>query len=360
MQTPFTQCAVIFAGGVGTRLWPMSTQASPKQFQRIIGDKSTIERMYIHLSRTLDKKHIYIQVTEKYVPMVKEALPGLPDQQILVEPEAKDTGPAFAFATATMQAKYENPILGVFWADHLVQEETTFDQTISTAYEVAQKHDDAIACIGTKPTYAHSGLGYIEMNDTQIDSPAGKAFVVKDFIEKPEKGRAEQLVQSWRYLWNTGYRFFQPKKLSTILRESNPEFADKCNELAAALKDQKNCETIFSSFPKEAIEFVWKDKPPKMIVVPSDMGWSDIGDWATVQKTLATEHPDGMVTNSEGIHIDSKDSLVYTDKFCATIGLKDIIVVETKDALLVANKHHAQDIKKIIAELKKTSREELL
>src|ERR1043166_2298853 len=199
LQKSAPRYAVIMAGGGGTRLWPMSRKAKPKQFHSILGERSLLQRMYELLRKDFDARHIFVQIPGEFLPFVQEQLPGIEREQILIEPESRDTGPAFALAAISVLARDQEALVGFYYSDHFIQSDRAFSKAIREGFSAAEKFPGRLVLVGVRPLYPHTGLGYIELGK-KAHTSAKHVYEVRSFIEKPDLKRAKKFSLSKKYL----------------------------------------------------------------------------------------------------------------------------------------------------------------
>ncbi len=346
--------AVIMAGGSGTRLWPLSRADKPKQFQQLIDNETLVQGMWRHLRTVLPAERIFVMAGPRFRSLVTEQLMELPESNLLYEPSAKDTGPAIMLATAELIARDAGAVVGIFWSDHVIRQPEEFTKVIEAAYAAAEEHTESVVGVGVKPTFADTGLGYIKMGKEVATSSEMPLFNVAATLEKPDQQTAERFVRAWEYLWNTGYKIFAARPLVQAFQDVNPDLAEPMRQLAAgaAAESTQQIDQAWEQFPKKAIEPLLMDQMQNLLVVPADLGWSDVGNWKTLHDVLSSEAAT-VVSRGKHVSLDDKNVLVYADqKLIVTIGLSDVIVVETEKAILVASKSKAQEVKKIVEQLR--------
>lgn len=361
MNTSSHDYAVIMAGGSGTRLWPMSRKNSPKQFQALFDSQKTmIQLMYELLLASFPVERICVQTDKKFAQLVTEQLPEVPRENIFLEPEARDTAPAFGFAAAALLKRDPEANIGIFYSDHIIKNKEEFTKAVECAYQAALDFPEFITMIGVKPTYAHTGLGYIQLKNQAKSYENGEVFHVERFVEKPDLETAEKMVKSWEYFWNTGYKVCKASHLFSLIENMNAQMADTLREIAD-LMHQENSEPAiaekYASLERISFEYLVTQYTNKLLVIPSDMEWSDIGDWKTLHEMLSQLNNHHTITKGNHIGIHTKDSLVYSgERLIATIGLTDTIIVDTGDVILVADKHRVQEMKDLIGLMKEQNK----
>jgi len=349
--------ALIMAGGVGTRFWPLSRESRPKQFLNIISDRSMIQMTVDRLLKKIKIEDIYIVTASSQVDLTSEALPTLPKENIIIEPFGMNTAPCIALSCLYLLKKYEkNETMIVLPADHLIEKQDFFLETLSIANEYALQ--DNLVTFGIDPQYPATGYGYIEAGEKIADP----AFKVAKFKEKPDLETAEKFLQSGNYFWNSGMFMW---KLSTILQAFEKHLPEIIAVLASiSVKwDNSGTETDISEeyerMPRVPIDIGIMEKAEKRIVLKVELGWSDVGGWKALYD-LSSKDNNGNVLKGDNVVIESKGNYVRTDKTIALIGVNDLVIVETDDALLVASKKRSEEVKKIVNKLKAEEKKKLL
>lgn len=348
--------AVIMAGGSGTRLWPMSRQASPKQFQKLVSEKTLIQETFERVQKVLPVSQIYVATTEKYKDLALKQLPEVSEKHILLEPAQRNTSPAFGLAGLHLLAKDPKAIIATVASDHLVTNIEEFVSTFKAAFKAVEKYPDKLVAVGINPDKPDTGLGYIKMG-AEVGKVDGKiAYEIDSFVEKPDVKTAAKYVKSWQYLWNAAYYFWQAKNMVKWLDKSRPRVMRDLRKIVALQKksgNQSKIKAIYEKFENEQIEYSVVEKLGKVIVIPADLGWSDVGNWGTLQEVLSAQFGTPIIARGHHIDHESQNVLVYAhDKMVATVGLRDVIIVDSPDAILVASKDRAQDIKALLDRVK--------
>lgn len=344
--------AVIVAGGSGTRLWPVSRKDLPKQVQKLISDKTLIEETVDRLSGLVNYNHIFISTTKNYADKIAEMLPKIPRDNIIVEPVARGTTAAFALFSETISQRDPDAVVVSLASDHAVSEVELFHTSLLDAYAYVESHPTNIALIGIEPTRPDTGLGYVKID--QIVQEAPIIYSVEKFVEKPSLKVAQTYLDSGEYYWNAAYYCFRADTLVQAYEEADPAITSWTRAYI-----ESGLVEAFENIPLKAheIEIINATKFP-LALVPADFKWSDIGNWGALHDLLAEIKGDeNMVVHDSQQHIDigSTNSLVVSedqDKLVATVGLDNIVVVNTDDVLLVLNKAHTQDIKQVLEIIK--------
>ncbi len=339
--------AVIMAGGTGTRLWPISRDEQPKQFQAFVGKLTMLQQTYKRLS-FLKPSDIFVSTIAQYVSLVKKQLPKLPKSNIIIESAMRDTGPSICNAAQVLKTRgAADEVMAIIYADHLIKKEDVFRSSLKTAVSYAHS-TNKFGVIGVKAQYPNINLGYIRigklLEKKHINSEEFDVFELDRFVEKPNLEKAQQFLNSYKYFWNTGLYVGRVQMFLDEFKKHSPAIYK-----AIAVKKK------YELSPKISIDFALIEKlnSSSMFVIPTDLGWNDIGNWQALYDELATS--DGMnVTENQHISIDTKGSLIIAPKGkkIATIGLHDFVVVDTPDALLIMPKERAAEVKEIIKMLK--------
>lgn len=347
--------AVIEAGGTGTRLWPVSRKDLPKQFLPLIGEKSSYQETYECLKEAFGPKNVLTQADKQYYKIAKEQT-GIPKELYISEPEMRDNGPAIILAAIKVNQLDSQEVMAIIWADHNISKKEAFLASLKMAEQNVLKHPDYLITIGVKPLSADTGFGYIKTKTPPQKFDGNEISIVEKFVEKPDLETATKYLESGDYLWNTGYKIFSPKWLINKFVELYPEYKETIREISDALlnKDDESLAKAYKNLPKESIESLITEKIDKIMVVPADLGWADIGNWQILHEKLANKD-NGCVSRGNHLSFFDEDCLVYGGKkLIATYGLKNIIVVDTPDALLICDKDKAHGVKDIVNKLKET------
>lgn len=343
--------ALILAGGSGTRLWPVSREKRPKQFHAFRGDRTLLQMTFDRLD-FLRPSDIFVSTSAQYASEIKSQLAALPKSNIFIEPESRDTGPAILYAARLLSKKFKsNEVMSVIYADHIIQNTDEFRKKIIFAESWARAHH-TLNIIEVKAQSPNPNLGYVKIGK-RLQCDGNEVFELDHFVEKPDTETAKKYLSSHKYLWNTGIYVWE---LSTIIK-SYEKYAPEI--YTAIFKGH----SPYAECPKISVDYAVMEKiPTKQVnIIPADLGWSDIGTWSALYDELTTED-DGNFVQGEHLSVDTGGSVIFgkAGKLIVTSGLKNMVVVDTDDALLIIPKNKAADVKKITEELRRQKKDKFL
>ena len=343
---------ILMAGGGGTRLWPLSRQKQPKQFLDLGTGKTLLEQAYDRAVRLVGPDRIYVATLQEYFERTREVLPALPDQRILTEPAKRDTAPAFAAVAARLEIEGQGTEPAMFmWADHVFTNEEKLIEDLAKVPGLIAQHPQTVIIVGHRPTGPDVNFGYIEAPE----SIAGDQSIRKviSFKEKPDAETAEQYVKAGGYFWNMAYISLTPKYLLSELDRYEPELMTGIRKLQSAWQqhDDKKAEQIYKDFSKQAIDYALLEKTPRILAVTGDYGWSDVGNWAAVREIFGTQGD--HMPHGHHLHVNSDGNYIYntTENTVSLLGVENLIVVVTDDAILITSREHAPQVKDVVASL---------
>ena len=334
---------VVLAGGKGERFWPLSRKQRPKQFLSLDGSgMSLLQSTAQRLCPMADGwERLWIVTASHLASGIREQLPQLPDANLLVEPEGRDTAPAVAWTTLEIAKRYgEDAVVGFFPADHWIADCDKFEQTLKAAAELANSRD-AIVTLGVKPGYAATGYGYIEQGEAIGEFGSLGAYRVDRFTEKPDTATAEQFLETGRFSWNSGIFVFRAGVALAELRTHVPELMQMLEERGVE---------AYPELPKTSIDYALMEKTDLAYVLPVAFGWDDLGDWNAIERLMKGDEPNVELANHVGR--DTEGAILYASNdrdVIVTIGLEDVLVVRDGDVTLVVKKERTQAIKKILS-----------
>ncbi|PIQ73859.1 hypothetical protein COV58_00220 [Candidatus Roizmanbacteria bacterium CG11_big_fil_rev_8_21_14_0_20_36_8] len=358
--------AVIFAGGVGTRLWPLSRKKSPKQFEKVIGDKSTLQLAAERLMPEFKPGDIFISTGESYIGMVREQLPFIPYENIIAEPAKRDVGPAVGLIMGYLSQKFPDEPVVILWSDHLVKKIDLFKKIVYESGQFVKKNENTIVFIGQKPRFPSENLGWIEVKDAFEERNSVRFCSFESFKYRPDLQTATDYISNDKYCWNLGYFVSTPKFIYSLFQKYAPEIyetTEKIVHAASAVEFLKLLKKHFKEMPEASFDGAVLEKIDKSsaFVVVSDIGWSDVGAWEALKEALEQRREDN-ITKGKVLLEHSQNNLVYnyeSKKMIVGVDLEDILVVNTDDVILVAKKSSVTHIKKIVEGFQGTENEKL-
>jgi mannose-1-phosphate guanylyltransferase len=348
---------VILAGGRGTRFWPLSRKKHAKQLLALDGKQSMIQQTVARLLPLALPKRFWIITNDDLRPALLKQLPKLPKAQVLAEPVGRNTAPAIGLAAFLLLREHPGAVIGMFPSDHVIGDERSYRETIARGVEIAAAGEN-IVVLGIRPTRAETGYGYIEVGGVFSDS----ALRVRRFTEKPDAEKAAAFVAAGNYFWNSGMFLWSARTLANALREHLPQTASLLEEIAAAFGTRGFAATFRRLYPKcENISIDYAVLEPRsakgenagnIFCLPADFGWNDLGSWTALHEhhTAKNSPPEGNVIHGAGVFVlNAHGNYVHAPgKFVAAVGVDDLVVVETEDALLITTRQHAQDVGKVV------------
>jgi mannose-1-phosphate guanylyltransferase len=363
---------VILAGGSGTRFWPRSRRAHAKQVLALDGERSMIQQTVERLKPLAGLEKTWVITNEYLAQEIADQLPGLPAAQIIQEPVARNTAPACGLAAFLIERNNPDAVLGIFPSDHVIADEPRFLKALQKGTALAAAGEN-IVVLGIEPTRPETGYGYIETGDyTQDDS----ALHVRRFTEKPNQHRAEEFVAAGSYFWNSGIFLWSARTLANAVREHLPETAPLLEGIAAAYGTPLFEEVFHALYPKcENISVDYAVLEPRsakgehlsnLYCLPAEFSWNDLGSWTSLYEyqleTRLRGDADGNVSEAGGhMAIEAANNYIFSPKkFVALVGVENLVIVDTEDALLIAHRDHSQDVGKIVKELGLSGRTELI
>jgi mannose-1-phosphate guanylyltransferase len=355
--------AVIMAGGTGTRLWPLSRESQPKQFQPLTGGETLLQQTFARLNRLLPPEEIYVCTTERYAEITCRQLPAMPSQNLIIEPAARNTGPAIGLIAATFQHRFGDTVVATLAADHVVREPEAFARALRFAGSLVAEQPERIVTVGIRPTHPEVGFGYIEMGGLVRSDEGGAAYHAAQFVEKPDLPTAERYLAGGAHLWNASYFVWSTRSMLKLFDRLLPDVAAGLARITASLDTDWESEILSDAYrvmPKVAIDTGIMEKAPNILVIPVEMGWNDVGSWEAIYEELQAGDG-GVAAVGPHVGLEDKNTLVYTTgRLVATLGLDNVVVVVTEDAVLVCEKSRSQDLKKLMDRVRLAGREDVV
>lgn len=365
--------AVIMAGGSGERFWPLSRQHRPKQLLKLTGpDKSLLSEAVERVEPLFGRENVYIATGRHLVDAIRQADVGVPAGNIIAEPCKRNTAGCLCYVAAKLyaleNASPENMSMAVLTADHQIEDAEKFRKTLDISLAAAE-NNDALVTIGIRPTRAATGYGYIEM-DAQAKPAAGSdsanpVFPVVQFLEKPDRETAQRFLATGHYLWNSGMFFWRLSVFRDKLAQANPQMAALVDEMGEAFRngDEETADARFQSLESISIDYALMEKTRELLVTPASFNWDDVGSWDALDRTFPHDHDENVVVG-DPVVLDSERCIVYNEPGAeemavSVVGMNDVVVVVSKDGVLVVPKDNAQDVKKAVEELRSRNAKQL-
>ncbi len=361
--------AVILAGGGGTRLWPKSRNETPKQFLKLMGKQTMLQVTAMRLNAFIPWEKMIVVTNQKYAKQVGELLPEIPQANILAEPEKKDTALAMLVGSLFAHNLDSEAVVINAAADHVVQDDTEFVRVMKAAAEVAAENEYLVT-VGISPKFASTAFGYIKISDSiRQNSRSASLFKVESFTEKPNETTARAFLATGKYFWNANMYVWSTKTIVSAFKKLQPTIWQATQHLLGKTSGEfaRSLSKVYASVDPISIDYAISEKADNLVLIPGDFGWDDIGEWLVVyhlgQKDLA-----GNVIISDGdqnrlptLSVESQNNLIHSNgRLVALLGVRDMIIVDTPDIIMIAPKNRSQDVKKLVDRLKEEKRTEYL
>jgi mannose-1-phosphate guanylyltransferase len=350
------------AGGSGTRLWPVSRQSRPKQAIELIGNRTMFQHAVDRLSALLSPKQIMVVTARDYIEVLASQVPEIPPENFVVEPMARGTAGAIGLAAVHLRRRDPEATMAVLTADHYIRDVDQFCRVLSVATQVAG--DGPIVTLGIEPSFPATGFGYIRRRERVREMGGFAIYMVDSFVEKPDATRAAEFLASGLYSWNSGMFIWRISRIMDEFARQMPELYAQLQTIEEYLDTPRQAEVLADIWPqvrKETIDYGVMERAKDVIVIPVDIGWTDIGDWAAIYELHQPDKAGNVVVGATHVGVDTGTSFIQGGKkLIATIGLEDVIIIDTSDALLICSRARAQDVKLIVEQLQRESRVEYL
>ncbi|HLA43597.1 MAG TPA: sugar phosphate nucleotidyltransferase [Aggregatilineales bacterium] len=346
--------ALIMAGGGGTRLWPLSRKNRPKQMLSLVGSNSLFHISVTRLASLFPPGRIFVVAGESQVEALRADVPELPAENFIIEPFGMDSGPAAALGVAHIAKINPDAVIAILTADHYIGDVWGFCDALRAAHEVAQK--GFIVTLGIKPTYPATGFGYIQQGEELITAYNLKIYHSSGFKEKPDNDTARQFVDSKQYSWNSGMFIWSAAQALDEFKRQQPGLYDLLTTIQSAHASadyRATIEKVWSQMPKISLDYAVMEKAEKVAMIPIDIGWSDIGSWAAVYDELAGASGENvMMGDGSHVDIDAHGALINSNRMVVTIGVDNLVIVDTDDVLMICTRDRAQDVKLAVQHMK--------
>ena len=341
-------CALIMAGGKGTRFWPLSTEEKPKQFLNLVGDRTMLQMTVERIKEVIPEERIFVSSCEAYKNLIKEQLPNLADRNIIIEPEGRNTAPCIALSTLVINRYYKDVNLIVLPSDHLINNEDLFREIIVKGDKFIDKNKEALLTLGMTPSSPETGYGYIKYKKDCNNKKDG-IIKVDAFVEKPDKNTAEKYLSSGNYLWNGGIFMWNIENILSKIRLYMPDAYEALNSIRE-IKEENLQEFINDNYSKTesiSIDYAVLEKDKDIYVIPTEVGWDDIGSWNAVER-YKNKDKYGNILMGEAISIDSLNNiLVSKNKKVVVNNISDIYVLEGENEIIIGKKNEIDKVKNI-------------
>ncbi|MFP4847134.1 mannose-1-phosphate guanylyltransferase [Winogradskyella sp. PE311] len=351
--------AILMAGGVGSRFWPVSTQDFPKQFHDMLGTGDTlIQKTFNRLAKLIPEENIFILTNERYNDLVLEQLPSVTKRQVVLEPAMRNTAPCILYASLKIQKENEDAVMIVAPSDHWIEDEQAFSANVKTAFDFCESND-ALMTLGITPTFPNTGYGYIEYDN----SNKNEIKSVNQFREKPDYETAKTFIDQGNFLWNAGIFMWSAKTVVAAFKRNQPQLFELFENGISTYNTEFEDEFIKENYPKAeniSVDYALMEKSTNVHVIPATFDWNDLGTWGSLYDKLDKDDSNNAVVNAKTLAEDASGNMIRTkgDKVVVVDGLKDYIIVDKDEVLLIFPKAKEQDIKKVLQNVKANFGEE--
>ncbi|SDW82619.1 mannose-1-phosphate guanylyltransferase [Paenibacillus sp. PDC88] len=357
-----TITSVIMAGGKGERFWPKSRTNLPKQFLNISGSKSMIQQSIARLELLMDISQIFVVTNELYAELIKAQIPHLPHENIIIEPVGRNTAPCIGLASILIEEKFPDSTMVVIPSDHIIENEAGFIKILETAIQVAQDNNNLVT-LGIQPKYPETGYGYIQSTEEVTEINGLNVYKVNKFVEKPNLETAQAYLSAGNFYWNSGIFVWKTDTIRSYIRELMPDMHDIMETMKAGMKSGNREIVIRSEFkkmPDQSIDYGIMEKVKNIYVIPCVFGWDDVGSWTALERINELDDH-GNVIKGNILNLDTKRCIIESNgKLIATLGIEDLIIVDTEDVTLICTKDKAQEVKLLLKELRMQKLEQYL
>ncbi len=347
--------AILMAGGVGSRFWPVSTQNFPKQFHDMLGTGDTlIQKTFNRLAKLIPSENIFILTNEKYNDLVFEQLPSVTKRQVVLEPAMRNTAPCILYASLKIQKENPNAVMIVAPSDHWIEDEIAFTQNVQTAFHFCEQND-ALMTLGIQPSFPNTGYGYIEYNK----SDEGVVKSVNQFKEKPDYETAKSYIAQGNFLWNAGIFMWNVTSVIKAFQNNQPALFALFEQGMNVYNTEFEDDFILENYPKAeniSVDYALMEKSDNVYVIPATFDWNDLGTWGSLYDKLDKDETKNAVVNANVLAEGASNNMIRSKKGKIVVvdGLNDYIIVDKEDVLLIFPKEKEQDIKQVLQKVKET------
>ena len=346
---------VIRAGGIGTRLWPLSRKGRPKQFQALAGEGTMLQDTFSRVAPVAGPEDVFVSTGPGMVALVREQLPVLPEDHLIVEPALRNTGPAVALECALLEARWPGCTVASLGSDHYVGRPGEFRRLLSAAAAAAEDHPEYLFLIGVRPTRPETGFGYVGKGDELCRVGEDAVWRVTEFTEKPDEERARRYVESGRYLWNANMFVWKARTVLDLFARHAPEIHERLQPIAEAAASgdwQAAVEREYPAMPSIAVDHAIIEPAAHVAALEGELNWGDVGSWSALADVIEADG-EGNLLSGRVVTIDGRNLIVRgpAEKLIALVGVEDLVVVDTGDALLVCRRDQAQRVREIVDRL---------
>ncbi|MBN2305723.1 MAG: mannose-1-phosphate guanylyltransferase [Anaerolineae bacterium] len=348
--------ALIMAGGGGTRLWPLSRKGRPKQMLPLVEERTMFEIAVERLEPLLPPERICVVTGREHVDQLSQLVPHIPRENFIVEPFGQDTGPAVGLGTVHIQQRDPDAVIAVVTADQHIADKEKFRRVLAAAGELAQQGQ--IVTLGISPSFPSTGFGYIKRGEPLAQVGGFQAYHSAEFTEKPDQRTAIHFMASGLYTWNSGMFIWKADQVLDEFKRQQPDMYAILTEIGQAVGQpeyEATLDRLWSTLKRISVDFAVMEQAQNVAVIPVDIGWSDVGSWATLFEVLDGDL-NGNVSRGEvqggHVKIDTRETLIVSERMVVTIGIEDIVIVDTDDVLLVCHRDRSQDVRQVVNQLK--------
>jgi mannose-1-phosphate guanylyltransferase len=353
---------VILAGGAGERFWPLSRQEKPKQFLPLFGELTMLQQTVARVTGLVEPGFIYVVTGEQYREQVMLQLPQIPHENIICEPFGRDTAPAIGLAAEFIYRRDREGTMVVLPADHCINDIEKFHKCLKGAIDVAAG-GEWVVTIGIQPSEPATGFGYIRIGDTRFENPETLICHAVEFREKPALEQAQRYLEEGNYLWNSGMFIWRVDLVKQLMQQFLPDVASGLEVIGRSLGTPNQAQVLrseYQRFPRISVDYGIMEKCRQVLVIPADFDWDDVGSWTSWEKHHAADE-NCNVHQGRGVLLDTCNCMVYSPKrVVATVGVKDLLIIDSADGLLICHRDRVQDVKEVVEALRETGYEDVV